>query len=105
MGDNAGTATVLVAGRSANDAYDLTIKFEFYFRLWKRARPLADLGWMVTCPLDVMRIVYKLPDRYRHHFRGPMTATLPVWVRQCSTRSRAPKTTIDHNTGGVRIER
>jgi hypothetical protein len=29
MGDNAGTATVLLSDRSANDAYDLTIKFEF----------------------------------------------------------------------------
>jgi hypothetical protein len=44
MGDKAGTATVPLAGRSANDAHHLAIKFEFHFRLGQQARPLADLS-------------------------------------------------------------
>ncbi|MGB8840526.1 MAG: hypothetical protein WCC64_05615 [Aliidongia sp.] len=37
-------AAIALAGRSANDAHDLAIELELYFRLRQQTRPLADFS-------------------------------------------------------------
>jgi hypothetical protein len=50
MGDQAGTAAILLAYLGPDDAHDLAVGFELRFGIRKQAGPLADPAGMVTWP-------------------------------------------------------